>query len=298
MPVSVAYLMVVLIWSTTPLGIVWSSESVSPTMAVLMRMVIAVLFGWVMLKLVRIELPWDRMAVRLYSYSGVGIFGGMLCAYLASRYLSSGMMSLLFGLAPILSGLLAQKISAAPGFNRPQQLALVVALIGLGIVCSDSMSLSAGSSTGIMLILCGVFFFSLSGVLVKSVEIDINPMATTVGALMISTPLFGASWWLMDGTMPVDQWQARSLWAIIYLGFFGSLIGFVAYFFVLQKLSASTVALVTLITPVLALLLGALLNNESISNSLMIGAVFVIIGLALYQWAGRNVGKELTRQAA
>jgi len=39
MPVSAAYLAVILIWSTTPLGIVWSSESVSPTLAVLLRYV-------------------------------------------------------------------------------------------------------------------------------------------------------------------------------------------------------------------------------------------------------------------
>ena len=42
MQVSIAYLVVLLIWSTTPLGIVWSSESINPTMAVLLRMLIAV----------------------------------------------------------------------------------------------------------------------------------------------------------------------------------------------------------------------------------------------------------------
>ena len=44
MSVIIAYLIVVLIWSTTPLGIVWSSESVSPTLAVTSRMLIAFQF--------------------------------------------------------------------------------------------------------------------------------------------------------------------------------------------------------------------------------------------------------------
>ncbi|MCP4056226.1 MAG: EamA/RhaT family transporter, partial [Pseudoalteromonas sp.] len=40
MPVKLSYLLLVIIWCTTPLGIVWSSETVAPTLAVLMRMII------------------------------------------------------------------------------------------------------------------------------------------------------------------------------------------------------------------------------------------------------------------
>ncbi len=107
-------------------------------------------------------------------------------------------------------------------------------------------------------VLIAVFLFSLSGVLVKSVSLAIHPMATTVGALSLSIPLFIANWLILDGSIDISQWQPRSIWATIYLGVFGSLIGFFAYFFVLQRLTASTVALITLITPVIALTLGGL----------------------------------------
>ncbi|MDG1752302.1 MAG: EamA/RhaT family transporter, partial [Thalassotalea sp.] len=43
--------------------------------------------------------------------------------------------------------------------------------------------------------------------------------------------------------------------------------------------------LITMITPVLALSLGALLNNEHISVNLMIGAVLVVTGLTCFQWS-------------
>ena len=46
MSLAAAYLAVILIWSTTPLGIVWSSESVSPSLALLLRMVIALVLGY------------------------------------------------------------------------------------------------------------------------------------------------------------------------------------------------------------------------------------------------------------
>ncbi|GIU45524.1 hypothetical protein TUM4438_19200 [Shewanella sairae] len=95
------------------------------------------------------------------------------------------------------------------------------------------------------------------------------------------------AWLIFDGNLAIETWQSRSILAVVYLGVFGSLLGFIAYFYVLQHLAPSTVALVTLITPVFAMLLGAQLNNETLSPSLILGAGFVLSGLALYQFGQR-----------
>ncbi|MBU2870565.1 DMT family transporter [Colwellia sp. E2M01] len=287
MSVSIAYLAVLLIWSTTPLGIVWSSESISPSFAVLLRMVIAVILGILVVKARRIDLPWHRKALTLYTYSAIGIFGGMMFSYLAATYLSSGIISLVFGFSPIISAVLAKYILTEPKISLMRKLSMVISIIGLAIVCSDNFNLADNGIYGVVFILCAVFFFSLSGVLVKSVTLAIHPLATTVGALSIATPMFLITWLILDGTLPIEQWQAKSLWATLYLGVFGSLIGFYAYFTVLQKLSASNVTLITLITPIIALTLGAILNDETINDKLILGAFLVLLGLSLYHFGHR-----------
>ncbi len=110
MQLAAAYIAVILIWSTTPLGIVWSSASVSPTLALLMRMVIALVLGLAVIKLAKITFPWHKQAVRLYSFSAIGIAGGMFFTYLSAHSVPSGLISLIFGLAPLLSGLYSQKL--------------------------------------------------------------------------------------------------------------------------------------------------------------------------------------------
>lgn len=296
MPVSAAYLAVVLIWSTTPLGIVWSSESVSPTMAVLLRMVIAAIIGVIVIWFnKRIALPWHRRAKLLYCYSAIGIFGGMLLSYFASQYISSGMISLVFGLAPILSGLLAQKILSEPAFGFVRRVAIIIAVLGLCLVCSENVAFGNEAYIGLLLVLGAVFFFSLSGVLVKSVHITIHPIATTVGSLIVCIPFFALTWYFFDGTLLIETWEPRSLWAILYLGIFGSLVGFVAYFFVLQKLNASTVSLITMITPILAICLGALLNDELLSINIVLGALTVMFGLWIYQFGPKLIQKRKLR---
>ncbi|MEI6894190.1 MAG: DMT family transporter [Colwellia sp.] len=287
MSVSIAYLAVLLIWSTTPLGIVWSSESINPSLAVLLRMIIAVVLGLLVVKVRRINLPWHRQALKLYGYSAIGIFGGMLFSYLAAQYLSSGIISLVFGFSPIISAVFAQRILAEPRISLTRKVAMLISIIGLTVVCSDNLNLANDGIYGIIFILIAVFFFSLSGVLVKSISLAIHPLATTVGALTVATPMFLISWLFIDGSLNIDLWQAKSLWSTLYLGVFGSLIGFYAYFTVLQKLSASNVTLITLITPIIALTLGALLNGETINDKLIMGAFLVLLGLALYHFGHR-----------
>ena len=284
MSVSMAYLAVLLIWSTTPLGIVWSSESINPSLAVLLRMLIALILGTLVIKIRKIHIPWHKQALKLYSFSALGIFGGMLFSYLSATYLSSGIISLVFGLSPVISALLAKKILAEPNISGMRKLSMTISLVGLAVVCSDNFNLVNDGIYGVIFILMAVFFFSLSGVLVKSVSLAIHPLATTIGALSVATPLFLLSWLIFDGTLLVDSWQAKSLWATVYLGVFGSLIGFYAYFTVLQKLSASNVTLITLITPVIALTLGAVLNGEIISDKLIVGAFMVLLGLSIYHF--------------
>ena len=294
MRVTVAYLAVLLIWSTTPLAIVWSSETIDPTMAVLLRMLIAVILGYFIILISKIELPWHKQAVKLYAFSALGIFGGMSFSYLAAGYLSSGILSLSFGLAPVFSAVLARRILAEPKISIVRKLSMLLSLVGLALVCSDKFSFEGNSIYGLVFILTAVFLFSLSGVLVKSISLAIHPLSTTVGALIVSLPLFIINWLLLDGSIETSDWQMRSIWSTIYLGIFGSLIGFFAYFFVLQKLTPSTVALITLVTPVIALYLGSVLNNEVISNKILLGAFLIILGLAIYHW-GELLMKRLRR---
>ncbi len=280
--VSIAYLGVVLIWSTTPLGIVWSSESVHPTMAVLLRMLIAVVLGLGVIYFAKIRLPKSPTAYRLYGYSGMGIFGGMLLTYLSASYLTSGTISLIFGLAPIISGLLATRILGDAKFTLVKKIALSISVVGLAVVFSDGVAFDSNSWPGLTYIIMAVFFFSYSSVLVKSLSIVINPVATTVGALIVTLPFFTLAWFLMDGTLPISEWQPRAINSIIYLGVFGSLIGFIGFYYILQKLPATTVSLVTLMTPIIAMFIGSVFNNEPITVELIAGAALVMSGLALF----------------
>jgi drug/metabolite transporter (DMT)-like permease len=70
----------------------------------------------------------------------------------------------------------------------------------------------------------------------------------------------------------------------VYLAILGSALGFPLYFYCLKHLHAERVALVTLITPVTALLLGNWLNDEIISSRIWFGTGLILCGLAIYEY--------------
>ena len=69
-------------------------------------------------------------------------------------------------------------------------------------------------------------------------------------------------------------------------------VGFAMFFYVLRHVEATRVALLTLITPVLALWLGNMLNGEGVGWPVVLGTFMILLGLLLYEWSERSIKAE------
>lgn len=283
MSVSAAYFAIILIWATTPLALQWSTQGVDFAFAVLARMLIGVVVAGLAVFVWRIGMPLHGRARRAYLVAGLGIFGAMALTYWAARYVHSGLISVLFGLSPLMTGILAALWLGERSLSPLRLVGMLLAACGLASIFIHGDSLGDRHAVaGLAALLGAVFIYSASLVWLKRIDDDSPPLATTVGALLVSLPLFGLVWLVSDGHLPAIV-PPRSGAAIVYLGVFGSVIGFALYYYVIKHLEASKVALITLITPVLALLLGNLLNGESISLRLWLGTGLILFGLSVHQ---------------
>jgi drug/metabolite transporter (DMT)-like permease len=281
MSVPVAYATILVIWSTTPLGILWSSETLTPITAITFRMMLAAIAGYAILRALNIALPWNIAALKVYSASLLGIYAAMLCTYMAASYVPSGIITVIYALSPVVSSLLSYFLIGNERLSKIHLLAFFISFMGLLSIFVDDWVVKDDGWIGLVLLLLAVCLYSLSGVLVEKQKYHAHPLSITVGTLLLSIPLFVLSWIVMDGEIPEVDWSSRSPWAVIYLALAGSLLGFACYFFIIKELGATAVATVTLSTPVFALALGSILNGESISLDMLIGTVFILIGLVL-----------------
>ena len=82
--------------------------------------------------------------------------------------------------------------------------------------------------------------------------------------------------------IPTHMPGPRSMMAIGYLVIASSVVAMFCYFNLMQKISATTLSLATVITPVLAVSFGIILNNEPFRMTTVMGTALVISGLLLY----------------
>ena len=283
MSVPAAYLGVILIWSTTPLAIQWSSLGAGYAFASFSRMLLGAALCLVLMGWWRLPLPWTRAARHTYLAAGLGIYGALISSYWASQFVPSGWISVMFGLMPLFTGVLAYFWLHERSLSVAKIAGLLLGLVGLGMMFVSGLHLSAQVALGIAVLLVGVLIQAASMVAIKRIAAPISAFAMTAGALLLTLPLFFFTWWWAEGTLPTHI-DARAAGSIIYLGVFGSVLGFVLYFYVVQHMAAGSAALITLITPVFSLLLGKTLNGEPFTLQLLVGTAAILGGLGLHQW--------------
>lgn len=278
-----AYLAVVIIWSTTPIAIKWSSDGVSFLFGVALRMFIGMCLASVLVLLLYKKIVFNRNVSKAYMAVALALYGGMVPVYWGAQYIPSGLVSVIFGITPIVTGYLAWRYVHEASFHGMKILGAVAGIVGLAVIFIDSHGVGEHYLYGVAAVLLAVMLHSSSAVWVKSIQCELPPLMLVAGGLLYSMPLFIVSYLLLSPDFP-DTVPLRTLISIIYLGVVGSVLGFVCYYYLLRYLQTSTVALITLITPVTALWIGYFFNNESMSLHMYVGTCFVLLGLGLHQW--------------
>ncbi|HSM97867.1 MAG TPA: DMT family transporter [Gallionella sp.] len=286
MSLPAAFVSVILIWSTTPLAIKWSALGAGFSFGVFARMLISVLLCAALLAVLRIRLPLHRRALHSYVASGTSMWGTMVLAYWSSQYVSSGMISVLFGLSPLITSLGAMLWLKEESVTANQLAGMLLGLAGLGLVFRGGLGLGEGAALGLVALFLAVVCQALGLVWIKKVGDDSPPLATTFGSLAVALPLFFAVWWLADGHWPTAL-PDRAAAAIVYLGTVGSVLGFMLYYYMIKHMETGPIALIALVTPVLALLLGHGLNNEAVLPQVWFGTAFILLGLGLHRWGAQ-----------
>jgi drug/metabolite transporter (DMT)-like permease len=283
MQLTTAYLAVILIWATTPLTVKWGGEGAGFLFGVLLRMLIGTVCVAGLLLLLRKSLPFHAAALKTYAAGVAGVYGAMMSVYWAAQFIPSGWIAVIFGLTPIVTAFLSA-LWLNERFATPLRLiALSLSIFGLSRLYNSAPSGEANYFYGIVGMLASVLLHSFSSVWIKKVDAKLSALSITAGSLFMSMPLFFASWYFVDGQLP-EQIPDRSLYAIIYTGVIATAAGFTVYFYVLNRISATRVALITLISPLFALWLGYAFNNEVITQETLVGTGLILLGLTLFEF--------------
>ncbi|WP_172959712.1 DMT family transporter [Thiomicrorhabdus aquaedulcis] len=286
MHILLAYFGVIAIWTTTPLAIQWSGQvdwffGIAIRLGLSALLILPLAF-WLSGRPMSFGWP----ALKVYGAASIGLLGGMTPVYWAAQTMPSGWIALIWGMTPIATGILIFFLLGQERLTLNKWLGILVSVLGLVVLFAPNLHSehAALQITGLLVALVGVFFHSLSTVLVKKSQHDLPPLHVVTGALWITTLVFLVvqpsaffNWSLLP-TLPL-----KTSLAIGYLVVIGSVLGFVLYYYVLKHMDALRLGMIPMITPLFAILLGYFANQEQLNLSILLGAGLVILGLGLFE---------------
>lgn len=289
MRVCLAYVTVILLWSTTPLAIKWSGEGPGFLFGATARMVIGA--GGILLALAgsRKRLPWHKSALMTYLAVALQIYGSMMTVYWGAQFIPSGWISVLFGLTPLMTALLAIYCLGERNISLGRFLAYFFGIVGLAVMFGSALQSGRNAVMGITAVIIAALLQSLSAVWVKYVNAGLPALVQVAGGLLFALPIYLLTWFVADGHWPVLL-PPISVASILYLGVVATTFGFVLYYYLLTRLEATQVALITLVSPVLALLLGRTVNQEPLTFRVLAGSLLILSALVLHEYFDRVVG--------
>lgn len=285
------YVVLCLIWGSTWLGIKTGLDGgMQPLLGVGLRFAIAALvlvpYAWV-----RNRAAFrDPVAWRLAALVGLSSFGfGYGCTYIGGMYVPSGLGSLTFGVFPFWVAILAHFVLGdrlTPG----KALAITVGLTGLLTLYSGSLrELGADSLFGVAIITASVLVQGVPQVFIKRDGAGVpSAFLSGVGMLIGCVVLLAMSALRGEWSEPFPL-TLPVVGSIVYLAVFGSIVTFMVYYRLLKQLSATLMAMVALITPPIAVVLGLLFKGEKLGVITMTGGALVLLGVLLFQLAERRV---------
>lgn len=201
----------------------------------------------------------------------------MLLAY-ASLHITAGLVAVLNAAAPLFAALLAHfLLKERLGAWRAG--GLVIGFAGVAVLMWGSASFKSGDGVLAVLAVLGTsMFWALGAHYTRRHLAGADALVITVGSLLAASlflaPFAWASW-------PAETPSPRAWAEMAFLGVASSGAGFLLYFRLLRRIGPVRAMSVTFLSPVVAMVSGALYLGEVVTLQMLGGGAVVLLGTAL-----------------
>ena len=286
MKIVLVYVLLCFIWGSTWLAIRLGLESLTPLFSAGMRFSLASVFIFILMKIKTVSLQKDRVSIRLYLL--MGFFSFVIpfgLVYWAEQFVPSGMASVLFAVYPFVVVIFSSIRMPSEPIGAYKIVGTILGFSGIVVIFSDAFDLNFTDY------LLGMIALVLSGTMQAWIAVSIKKFGHHLHPLSMNfVPMVIAGiCMLLIGFFFEDlttiKFDEHAILSVIYLAFFGSVITFTSFYWLLKRVNVVIISLIAFITPIVALILGYLIYDEELSTSYFIGSAMVLGGVL---WANMN----------
>jgi O-acetylserine/cysteine efflux transporter len=262
------------IWGLNIVAVKLSADRFPPVFLTFLRFLIVGLVVWPWLRIRRGEMRW-LLAAAICSgglqfalmYSGVAISGSMSSVALASQ--------LGVPFATLLSvGLLGERI------HWRRWLGIGMAFAGVAMIGFSPEVFR--SWAGLLLIVLAAFVGAVGLIAIKRVH-DLEPLELQAWLAWGSVPILLPLSLLLEDGQWARLWQAGYVgWgALLYSAVLASLVAHTVYFAMIRRYPVTSVAPVTVLTPLFSILFSVLLLGDVLDGRMIVGGLLTLAGVTV-----------------
>jgi drug/metabolite transporter (DMT)-like permease len=278
--IPISFFCIYFIWGSTYLATDWAFEAFPPFFMTGIRLLAAglLLFGFSFKGFKKAT--WKQL--RNAGFFGILILAiGSGASMWSVLYLDTGMASLMIGCEPLVLVLFIWLLKGEKP-SGAKVIGVGLGMLGMYILLSQqTITTSPDAYKGIVAIVISMLGWTIGSIYMKGTDLPTSQvMNTAIQMLTAGFLLVVLSFIVQEDIASIpDRFTWTAFWSLIYLMFFGSIIAYSAFNYLLMKEDPRKVATCTYINPIIAMTLGWMLNGEIITTQSFIAAGILISGV-------------------
>jgi len=278
-------------WGTTFLGIRIGVETIPPFILAGIRNLISgtIIFFYLLFQK-KLEKVSPRQLLRSFILAILMIVLANGLTTYAEKYITSGLASLISTLTPFCVLIL----NLTMGYEKLSVktiLGILLGMLGIFLIYQTSLTdlLIPEYRHGIYALLLAIFAWSVGTLLMKrGSENSLTMLMNICVQMLIAGVVLTSIQFYLTPDVSVSSWSTQSIFALIYLALFGSVVGYVAFSYLLTQLPSTKVVVLSYINLVVALFLGWLILDEVITSRIITATILIISGVVVVNYKKQN----------
>jgi drug/metabolite transporter (DMT)-like permease len=199
----------------------------------------------------------------------------------------------LFATYPLFVAALAHFLLPGERLGPPAAAGLLLGFAGVAVIFSDDLALLGGENVrrAALVMLGSPLASAGASVAVKRWGGDVPPLSLAAVPMLGTGFVMGGLALALERGAPLAL-DFRSVAALLYLAVLGSAVTFTIYYWLLARVRATQLALMSYLIPIVAVAAGALLFDEPLRPRLLTGSALVLAGLVAVHRGHRPPGQR------
>ncbi len=275
------------IWGTTWIFIKIGLEDLPPIAFAAARFLLAVVILFAVIRFQNIPLPRTWKEWRIIALTGVLQFSvNYSMVFWSEQYITSGLAAVLQAMITVFGLILAWYFLPSERITKLKVFAVCLGIVGVAVIFIDQLKVqSLMAFLGSVGIVVGAYAAAQASILVKAKGGAFHPAALVFCQMLCGLPAIIIYSLVVEGNPVNFHWTWRAVGCVMYLTIAGTIAAFWMYYWLLGKIESTKAMMISLVTPLLAVIIGAVTLGETLPPQTLLGGVLIIgsIGLIVFK---------------